>query len=79
MLTLPTQDKVVCFCSLWVMNSHFLFAIARQSAEGESGKDDDSYLHWELLCTVSLTALLKLWASVAFYLSGDTEYQRHSQ
>lgn len=78
-MTLPTQNKVACFCSLWVMNSHFLFVLARQSAEGESGKDDDSFLHWELLCPVSLIALLKLLSSVAFYLSGDTKYQRRSQ
>lgn len=78
-LTVPTQDKAVCFCSLWVMNSHFLFALARQSAGGEGSREDDSYLRQELLCPVSLTALLKLWASIAFYLSGDTEYRRHSQ
>lgn len=38
MLTLPTQDKVECFCFLWVMNSHFLFALARQSAGGKATK-----------------------------------------
>lgn len=44
MLTLPTQDKAVCFGSLWVMNSYFLFALARQSAEGGGSKDDDFYV-----------------------------------